>query len=376
MDPKVVITIFLCGDVMIGRGIDQILPHPGDPTLHEPYVRSASSYLQLAEAKNGPIKRPADFGYIWGDALDQLERVRPGLRLVNLETSVTTCRDFWGGKEVHYRVHPQNISCLKHARIDCCVVANNHVLDFGYTGLVETLKELEDAGIKHVGAGRNAEQAAAPAVLDVRGKGRVLVFALGSPTSGVPPEWAASTGTPGVNLLPDLSDRSVQKVSQSIRGQARRGDLVIVSIHWGSNWGYHVPEDQVAFAHGLIDRAGVHVVHGHSSHHVKGLEVYRGRLILYGCGDLLNDYEGIAGEERYRPDLSLMYFPSLDASTGALTRLEMAPMRIRNFRLNRVSREDTTWLQDVLNRESAARGVRVRLRPEGMLTAEWERPVP
>src|SRR5262249_26154341 len=160
---------------------------------------------------------------------------------------------------------------------------------------------LEDAGIKHVGAGRNAKQAAAPAVLDVRGKGRVLVFALGSPTSGVPPEWAASTGTPGVNLLPDLSDRSVQKVSESIPGQARRGHLVIVSIHWGSNWGYQIPEDQVAFAHGLIDRAGVHVVHGHSSHHVKGLEVYRGHLILYGCGDFLNDYEGIAGEERYRP---------------------------------------------------------------------------
>src|SRR5262245_12731887 len=248
MDPKVVITIFLCGDVMIGRGIDQILPHPGDPTLHEPHVRSARYYVQLAEEKNGPIKRPADFGYIWGDALDQFERVRPSLRLVNLETSVTTCRDFWKGKEVHYQVHPQNISCLKRARIDCCVVANNHVLDYGYTGLAETLKGLEDAGIKHVGAGRNAKQAAAPAVLDVRGNGRVLVFALGSPTSGVPHEWAASTETHGVNLLPDLSDRSVQKFSQSIRGQARRGDIVIVSIHWGSNWGYHIAEDQVAFA--------------------------------------------------------------------------------------------------------------------------------
>src|SRR5262245_23762360 len=180
MDPKVVITIFLCGDVMIGRGIDQILPHPGDPTLQEPYVRSARSYVQLAEAKNGPIKRPVDFGYIWGDALDQLERVRPSLRLVNLETSVTTCRGFWPGKEVHYRVHPQNVPCLKRAGVDCCVVANNHVLDFGYTGLVETLKGLEDAGIKHVGAGRNARQAAAPAVLEVRGNGRVLVFALGS----------------------------------------------------------------------------------------------------------------------------------------------------------------------------------------------------
>ncbi|MGZ3390408.1 MAG: CapA family protein [Isosphaeraceae bacterium] len=376
MDPKVVITIFLCGDVMLGRGIDQILPHPGDPTLHEPYVRSARTYVQIAEEKNGPIKRPVDFDYIWGDALAQLERVRPSLRLINLETSVTTSRDYWEGKGIHYRVHPQNLPCLKPARIDCCVVANNHVLDYGYTGLIETLKELEDAGIKPVGAGRDAKQAAAPAVLNSRGEGRVLVFAFGSPTSGVPHQWAASSERPGVNLLRDLSDHSVQKVSELIRGHARSGDIVIVSIHWGNNWGYHIPEDQVDFAHRLIDRAGVDMVHGHSSHHVKGLEVYRDRLILYGCGDFLNDYEGIAGEEEYRPDLTLMYFPSMDASTGALTRLEMAPMQIRNFRLNRASRDDAIWLHDVLNRESAARGVRVRLRHDGMLTAEWNRFVP
>src|SRR5271157_1469069 len=112
MNPKVEITIFLCGDVMLGRGIDQILPHAGDPTLHEPYVRSASTYVQIGEEKNGPIKRPVDFGYIWGDALAQLERVGPSLRLINLETSVTTSRDSWEGKEVHCRVHPENISCL------------------------------------------------------------------------------------------------------------------------------------------------------------------------------------------------------------------------------------------------------------------------
>ena len=329
--------------------------------------------MQIAEEKNGPIKRPVDFNYIWGDALAQLERVRPSLRLINLETSVTTSRDYWEGKAIHYRVHPQNVPCLRHARIDCCVLANNHILDYGHAGLTETLKELGDAGIKPVGAGRNTKQAAAPAVLNAPGEGRVLVFGFGSPTSGVPHQWAASTERPGVNLLPDFSDPSVQKISELIRGHSRSSDIVIVSIHWGNNWGYRIPEDQVDFAHSLIDRAGVHMVHGHSSHHIKGLEVYRDRLILYGCGDFLNDYEGIAGEEQYRSDLTLMYFPSVDASTGALTRLEMAPMQIRNFRLNRAGRDDAIWLQDVLNRESAARGVRVRLRDDGMLAAEWNR---
>jgi poly-gamma-glutamate synthesis protein (capsule biosynthesis protein) len=117
----------------------------------------------------------------------------------------------------------------------------------------------------------------------------------------------------------------------------------------------------------------VHIVHGHSSHHVKALEVYKDRLVLYGCGDLLNDYEGIAGEEQYRPDLALLYFASVDNSTGALSRLEMSPMKIRNFRLNRASPEDAIWLQNVLNRESSPRGVRVQPSHDSRLVAEWKK---
>jgi poly-gamma-glutamate synthesis protein (capsule biosynthesis protein) len=374
MDPTVVITLFLCGDVMIGRGIDQILPHPGDPTLHEPYVKTASTYVRIAEAKNGAIKAPVRFDYIWGDALAHLGRVGPDLRLINLETSVTTSDDFWEEKRIHYRVHPRNLPCLLLAGIDCCVLSNNHVLDFGRKGLIQTLTELRTAGIKPVGVGRDARQAGAPAVFDLPGKGRVLVFAFGSPTSGIPPDWAASATNPGVSYLPDLSDRSVRIVEDLIRRESRSGDIVIVSIHWGGNWGYGIPADQVDFARSLIDRAGVDIIHGHSSHHVKGMEVYRDRLILYGCGDFLNDYEGIEGEEQYRPDLTLMYFPSLDPRTGALSRLEMVPMRIRNFRLNRASREEASWLRDVVNRESAPRGVRVRL-DDGVLVAEPDRSV-
>ena len=166
------------------------------------------------------------------------------------------------------------------------------------------MRVLENAGSKTAGAGRDAQQAAAPAVLNVPGTCRVLVFAFGSSTSGIPREWVASGKSPGVNLLPDLSEESVQKVAALVERHAGRTDLVVLSVHWGSNWGYGIPQDQIDFAHRLIDRAGVDVVHGHSSHHVKGLEIYKGRLILYGCGDFLNDYEGISGEEEYRSDLT------------------------------------------------------------------------
>jgi poly-gamma-glutamate synthesis protein (capsule biosynthesis protein) len=86
------ITLFLCGDVMTGRGIDQVLPHPGDPLIHEHYMKSALGYVKIAEEVNGPIARPVDFSYIWGDALGELDCRAPDLRIINLETSVTTSK--------------------------------------------------------------------------------------------------------------------------------------------------------------------------------------------------------------------------------------------------------------------------------------------
>src|SRR5512139_107010 len=78
------IKVFLCGDVMTGRGIDQALPYPCDPILYEPYVRNAKDYVYLAERANGPLRRPLSPAHIWGDALDELERVSPDFRIINL----------------------------------------------------------------------------------------------------------------------------------------------------------------------------------------------------------------------------------------------------------------------------------------------------
>ena len=195
------ITVALGGDVMLGRGIDQVLPHPSDPTLHESYVRDAVLYVELAEERNGPIPRPVTHAYVWGDALDDLDRARPDLRIINLETSITRSDDYWPGKGVHYRMHPDNIRCLQVARIDCCTLANNHVLDWGYAGLAETLSSLHSAGLKTAGAGRDAVAAQAPATLPVSGRGRVLVFSYAVTDSGVPATWAAGSRKAGVNLF-------------------------------------------------------------------------------------------------------------------------------------------------------------------------------
>lgn len=100
-------------------------------------------------------------------------------------------------------------------------------------------------------------------------------------------------------------------------------------------------------------------------------EVYRDRLILYGCGDFLNDYEGIEGHEAYRGELGLMYFPALDAATGRLQELELVPTRIRNFRVNHAGREDRGWLLARLQRECRIFGSEVDAGEQDAFIVHW-----
>lgn len=359
--------LFLCGDVMAGRGIDQILQHSVDPALHEQYVRSAVEYVELAEKANGPVPRQTDFNYIWGDAMNEWHRMKPDCRIINLETAVTLCED-WVSKGINYRMHPANLACLTAAQVDCCVLANNHVLDWGVNGLLETLKVLRTA-MTVAGAGVRASSASASAILSVPGR-RVLVFAAGTESSGIPPEWAATEDKPGVWFLADLSIDTVEHITNQIKAVREPEDIVIFSVHWGSNWGYKIPGAQRRFAHELINRGQVDVIHGHSSHHPKGIEVYQGKPILYGCGDFINDYEGIQGREEYRSDLSLMYFPVFDGKRQ-LARFTMVPMQIRQLSLHYASIEDAEWLSRRLAEKSKKLNTEIGLNARGVLELHW-----
>jgi poly-gamma-glutamate capsule biosynthesis protein CapA/YwtB (metallophosphatase superfamily) len=145
----------------------------------------------------------------------------------------------------------------------------------------------------------------------------------------------------------------------------------VVSLHWGGNWGYAIPETHTRFAHALINEAGVDLVYGHSSHHPLGIEVYRGRPVLYGCGDLIDDYEGITGHSRYRVDLALLYLVTLDRTTGELRRLEMIPMRRQLLRLDTARSEDVDWLCATLDRESRRLGAGVSCPHGTSLLLDW-----
>jgi poly-gamma-glutamate capsule biosynthesis protein CapA/YwtB (metallophosphatase superfamily) len=347
------VTLMFGGDVMTGRGIDQVFARPSAPQLFEPYVRDAREYVRLAERVNGPINATVAPHYIWGDALAEIARSRPDLRIVNLETSVTTSDTPWPGKGIHYRMHPDNVDCLAVAKLDVCTLANNHVLDWGRAGLSQTLEVLQRAGLHTAGAGDNAEAAEAPAALPLPEGGRVLVFARATASSGVPDDWAAQAARSGVALLPDLGEETARRLAGQVAAQRRPGDVVVVSIHWGANWVSAVPASHRRFAHRLVELGAADVIHGHSSHHPLPGEVHRGKLILYGCGDLINDYEGITTQAPYRSDVGCLYFATIARPGGGLRNLQITPMMLRRFQLVRADAEAQEWAQPWLHGSGA-----------------------
>ncbi|HKC85162.1 MAG TPA: CapA family protein, partial [Blastocatellia bacterium] len=236
--------------------------------------------------------------------------------------------------------------------------------------LFETLETLHQADLRITGAGRTLAEARQPAVVDLAADFRVVVHGLGTETSGIPPSWAADQDLAGVNFLFDLSDETAAAIEESVWEIKRSQDVTIASIHWGGNWGYEVSREHIRFAHRLID-SGVDIVHGHSSHHPRPIEVYRNRLILYGCGDFINDYEGIHGYEQYRADLVLMYFATINPAGGDLVQLRMTPMQIRKMRLNRATPRDAEWLTERLARINMGFGSSVEGAEDGSLLLRW-----
>lgn len=361
------VTVLMGGDVMLGRGVDQILPRPGDPELRESYVRDARRYVELAERFNGPIPHPVEWTWPWGELAALLDDIDPDVRLINLETTITNAGGFADGKAVCYRMHPDNLPALSAFGPHVCALANNHILDFGQRGLTDTVAALARAGIPGVGAGADLRTARRPAVLTSRDEHRVLIASVASTTSGVPESWAAHRDRPGVWLVRNLSDRgTTDDVAATVLADKREGDVAVVSVHWGPNWGYAVTPGEIRFAHRLID-AGVDIVHGHSSHHPRPIEMYRGRPILYGCGDVIDDYEGIGGHEPFRSDLRLLYLTRAETTGAGLVCLQLIPLRVRQMRLQRATWAESEWLRKTMEHTSRRSGTSVIARSDGLL---------
>ena len=346
------ICIGFVGDVMLGRGIDAILPNHVDGTIYESFMRDASGYVNLAIRHTGPLPqdelKERGHYYIWGDLMETL--TIPDLMVVNLETALTTSEDYAKWKGIHYRAHPLNVQSLRaFGPNSIFTLANNHVLDWGVEGLKETIATLDEAQMKHVGAGLSFDDARVPAISTIQ-KRQVSVVAVGFLSAGVPKQWEAGRfNNSGVCYMEEPTKANAEEIMKQIQNI---DSIKVVSLHMGPNWNDKIPHTWRHFAHNLIDN-GADVVVTHSSHHVKGIEVYKDRMISYGLGDFLNDYEGITGQgyEAYRQDLTCLYLPCLNVN-GELQTIEIIPCKINHLKVQRATDEnDIGWICSALSRE-------------------------
>jgi poly-gamma-glutamate capsule biosynthesis protein CapA/YwtB (metallophosphatase superfamily) len=262
----------------------------------------------------GPTSAPE---HVWGDVLPYLRAC--DAVFANLESPITTTSRRWhrGWKAIRLHAAPSVMALLKAANVRFVNLANNHAMDCEVDGLLDTMNHLDAGGISHAGAGRNAAEAAKPAILEAAG----IKIGVLSITDNMP-EFAAGPTQPGTNYLRIHSDKTtLDYIGRQIdQLRAAGAKLVVLSAHWGPNLRQWPTMGFRQFAHAALD-CGVDIVHGHSAHFVHGLDVHRNRVILYDTGDFLDDLWLFRFVPRY---LSCVFL--IDFDGGALQRVRVIPV--------------------------------------------------
>src|ERR687897_1846767 len=327
------ITLALTGDVMLGRQVNRALRivSPEQP---------------------------------WGDVLPLL--LSADLRIVNLECAITDHKQPWTRtpKVFHFRADPSAVEVLRAARVNGCSLANNHILDFEERGLLDTMEHLKAAGIWYAGAGHNREEAARPALLTARPADRPSRVALLAFTDNEPP-FAAESDHPGTNYLPVSTEADVLgRVEVAVTAAREAGaETVVFSNHWGPNMVERPSALFRRFARAVMDR-GVDVYYGHSAHVFQGVEIYRGKPILYDTGDFIDDY---AVDPKMRNDWSFLFRVSVEE--GTFRRLELFPVKLSYARVDLATGDERETILDRMEYLSAEMGT-VFARREGALVLE------
>ncbi|CAL6332490.1 unnamed protein product [Bathycoccus prasinos] len=371
---------------MPGRGVDAVMPSPCAREIREGFCKDAFDYARLAEQKQkrrfADTKKKVSARDVLGEVAKVIERFEPHARMLNLETSVTKKSSFYPHKGINYRASEENMfALLEVLKPDIVSLANNHAMDFSREGMEDTLKffdSIEGSSdnaslglrVKRIGAGWNIADAMKPAVLenvypygfaparnDKRGVD-VAAFGLCFEDSGVPREWQSTERSMGVFLATE-DDKVPERLLSAIakmKKESSNNAIVIVSVHFGSNWGFDVPRAHVTAAKALVD-AGADIVHGHSSHHAKTAMLYKKKLILFGCGEFFNDYEGI------RPHPG---FPET-------SKLEIVLMRQKMFALTTLEnpREEAEQFLATLRQQYAFGHLKLQLKGDGTTLIAW-----
>lgn len=298
------VRLLFAGDVMLGRTFNTVLS--ADPQYN-----------------------------VWGNTRDLLHEA--DLVCINLETTLTDYDVAWPNKAFNFRLSPRYARVLNNGHVDFCCLANNHILDYLTPGMLDTQNTLRQLNIASAGVGLNVHEARQATILEVEGTRVAFVCA-----SDHPSNWQSNATTRGIHYVSLDHETGWPALLQHVTEVRTRCDLLVFSIHYGANWveeGRVDPRARTLF-HRLIDH-GVHLVHGHSAHHVLPMERYGHGWIMYGCGDFLDDY---AVDGTYRNDLGCLF----EFSGESATELEpvLYPTRITSKpapHVDLIPRTDTDW---------------------------------
>lgn len=296
--------------------INQVKPTSPVEPVHLVFAGDAMMDWSVREAikKHGP---DYPFQYI------KEEVMKADWAFVNLESSVTEETKKDRNQTYNFKSDPASLRGLKNAGFDIVSVANNHVLDFGTQGLLDTLKHLEQNGLKYVGAGKDSKEAYRAETIEIRGTTiKFLAFTRFMPTI----DWPAGKNKPGV-----ASAYEEKNVLPVIQRERKGADYLLVYMHWGVEKNNRPEPWQRQYAHKMID-AGADAIIGSHTHVLQGFEYYHNKPIAYSIGNFLfPDYV-----RNRSADTGLL---KLTLDQGQIS-MEFNPYYIKN---NQIRKRDKTY---------------------------------
>jgi poly-gamma-glutamate capsule biosynthesis protein CapA/YwtB (metallophosphatase superfamily) len=299
------VQLALAGDTMLGRKVAERVAARGPDDL------VADDVVQLTQAAD--------------------------LFVLNLECCISDRGAPWPdpGKPFFFRAPPAATGVLTRLGVDCVTLANNHALDFGADALLDTFDHLASAGIAWVGAGRNLEEARAPALLEAGG---LRLAVLGG--SDHPRDYAAGPDAPGIAFGLDWLPAAIDRLA---------ADAVLVTPHWGPNMASE-PLLRIRRTAAELRAAGATLIAGHSAHVFHGVE----DGVLYDLGDFLDDY---AVDAVLRNDLGVLFLVTFEDNRPR--RLEAVPLKLDFCHTRLADGEDAACIGRRFRAACAALGTEV-----------------
>lgn len=232
--------------------------------------------VMLSRQVNDKMRRYQDYTWPFLKIVPLFQKA--DLAIVNLESPFAISNDYSVPTgSFSFKADPQAVIGLTTAGIDLMVLANNHIMNQGQTGLTTTKKLAETNNIKTIGAGTNEAEARQPAIFIINNK------KFGFLAYAYPEDYSVATGD-----RPGIANLNLEKMAIDIYNLKNKVDVVIVNMHSGIEYTYQPSQQQISFARKAIE-AGADLVIGHHPHWPQSWELYQGKPIIYSLGNLVFD---------------------------------------------------------------------------------------